>query len=143
MGFIDLQAFNSSGAMPDPDSTPPPLTILVVDDEDPVREMLTWMLQEAGYEVHQAIDGQQALSFLHEHGPVDLVVSDVNMPRIDGLELCGRVRERWPGLPVLLISGRPPPNGARPFIPKPFRWDTLACAIHSLADRGKKCGKTA
>lgn len=130
--------------MPDPAPQPqPPLSILVVDDEDPVREMLTWMLQEAGHEVHQAVDGQQALSFLHAHGPVDLVLSDVNMPRIDGLELCVRVRERWPDLPVLLISGRPPPNGARPFIPKPFRWDTLARAIQSLSDCRKKRAKTA
>ena len=64
---------------------------------------------------------------------MDLVLSDINMPGIDGMELCMRVHERWPDMPVLLISGRPPPNGARPFIPKPFRWDTLACAIQSLA----------
>lgn len=112
-----------------------PLSILVVDDEDPVREMLAWMLQDAGHDVHEAANGAQALHFLHEHGPVDLVLSDVNMPGIDGMELCVRVRQEWPELPILLISGRPPPNGARPFIPKPFRWETLSRAIHALAGR--------
>ncbi len=112
-----------------------PLSILVVDDEEAVRELLTWMLQDAGHSVHEACDGRQALDFLEEHGRVDLILSDVNMPCMDGMELSRNVRAVWPGLPVLLISGRPPPNGARPFIPKPFRWDTLARAITSLAGR--------
>ena len=110
-----------------------PLSILVVDDEDPVREVVAWMLQEAGHHVHEAADGEQALHFLDRHGPVDLVLSDINMPGIDGMELCLKVRQLWPHMPVLLISGRPPPNGARPFIPKPFRWDTLARAISAIS----------
>ncbi|HYZ63029.1 MAG TPA: response regulator [Acetobacteraceae bacterium] len=104
-----------------------------MDDEDPVREVVAWMLQEAGHDVHEAADGQQALHFLTAHGPVDLVLSDINMPGIDGMELCVRVRQLWPEVPVLLVSGRPPPNGARPFISKPFRWDTLARAISKIA----------
>ena len=109
------------------------LSILIVDDEDPVREVVAWMLQEAGHDVFEAADGEQALHFLHRHGPVDLVLSDINMPGIDGMELCLKVRQEWPQIPVLLISGRPPPNGARPFIPKPFRWDTLARAIAAIS----------
>jgi CheY-like chemotaxis protein len=110
-----------------------PLSILVVDDEDPVREVVAWMLQEAGHVVHEAADGEQALHFLQRHGPVDLILSDINMPGMDGMELCLKVRQQWPDMPVLLISGRPPPDGARPFIPKPFRWDTLARAIAAIA----------
>lgn len=110
-----------------------PLSILVVDDEDPVREVVAWMLQDAGHDVHEASDGEQALHFLDRHGPVDLVLSDINMPGIDGMELCMKVREQWPEMPILLISGRPPPNGARPFIPKPFRWDTLSRAIAAIS----------
>ena len=112
------------------------LCILVVDDEEPVREVVAWMLQDAGHDVHEAADGFAALDFLRRHGPVDLVISDINMPGIDGLELSARARRCWPGLPVLLISGRPPPCGANPFIPKPFRWDTLATAIDRLAKPG-------
>jgi len=110
-----------------------PLSILVVDDEDPVREVVSWMLQEAGHSVFEAADGEQALHFLHRHGPVDLVLSDINMPGIDGMELCMQIRHEWPEIAVLLISGRPPPQGARPFIPKPFRWDTLARAISAVS----------
>ncbi len=114
-------------------STDQPLSILVVDDEDPVRELLTWMLEDAGHSVYQASDGQQALAFLRQHGRVDLVLSDVNMPRMDGVELSRQMRLAWPGVPVLLISGRPAPSDARPFLPKPFRWDALARLITSLA----------
>lgn len=114
-----------------------PLSILVVDDEDLVREVMAWMLQDAGHDVHEAADGNQALDFLADHGPVDLVISDINMPGLDGLELAKRARGRWPDQPILLISGRPPPNGTRPFIPKPFRWETLAAAITALAGAGR------
>ena len=120
-----------------------PLSILVVDDEDAVRELLVWMLEDAGHAVFDAHNGRQALQFLHENGPVDLVLSDVNMPCMDGIELSRRVREGWPKLPVLLISGRPPPNGARPFLPKPFRWDALTRAIASLACRDNPSPRTA
>jgi CheY-like chemotaxis protein len=117
-----------------------PLSILVVDDEEPVREVVSWMLEDAGHDVHEASDAEQALHFLHRNGPVDLVLSDINMPGMDGMELCRQVRQEWPGVAVLLISGRPPPNGARPFIPKPFRWDTLARAIAAMTDRHPAVG---
>ncbi|GAC1342056.1 MAG: hypothetical protein NVSMB18_15380 [Acetobacteraceae bacterium] len=110
-----------------------PLSILVVDDEETVREVVAWMLQEAGYDVHEAADGHAALDFLSGDSSVDLVISDINMPGLDGIELSALSRQRWPDLPFLLISGRPPPAGASPFIPKPFRWDTLASAITLLA----------
>lgn len=113
-----------------------PLSILVVDDEEPVREMLGWMLGDAGHVVHEASSGADALSFLHQQR-VDMVLSDINMPGMDGLELCSLVTAEWPDLPVLLISGRPPPAGVRAFIAKPFRWDVLATAIATLADAGR------
>ncbi|MGI4797693.1 MAG: response regulator [Janthinobacterium lividum] len=114
-----------------------PLSILVVDDEEPIREMLGWMLGDAGHVVYEASNGADALSFLRSQQRVDMVLSDINMPGMDGLELCSRVTAEWPGLPVLLISGRPPPAGVRAFIAKPFRWDVLATAIATLADQGR------
>lgn len=113
--------------------TPQPLSILVVDDEAPIRELLSWMLGDAGHIVYDACDGAKALEFLRGNQRVDIVLSDINMPGIDGIELSNRVRAEWPDLPVLLISGRPPPSGVRAFIAKPFRWDVLATAIAKLA----------
>ena len=83
-----------------------PLSILVVDDDGPVRETMAWMLEDAGHDVHAASDATQALAFLEGHGPVDLVISDINMPGINGLELSQRAHGRWPHLPFLLVSGR-------------------------------------
>ena len=120
-----------------------PLSILVVDDEEPIREMLGWMLGDAGHVVHEASNGADALNFLRSQQRVDMVLSDINMPGMDGLELCSLVTAEWPGLPVLLISGRPPPPGVRAFIAKPFRWDVLATAIATLADPGRPTGGNA
>ena len=117
--------------MPD-DTVLLPLTILIVDDEEPIRELLQWMLEEAGHVIHLAADGRQALSFLRSHGPVDVVLSDINMPYMDGVELERQVRASWPNQPILLISGRPPPPSIGHFLPKPFRWDTLASAITAI-----------
>lgn len=109
------------------------LSILVVDDEQPIRELLGMMLGDAGHRVFEAADATEALSFLRGKQRVDLILSDINMPGMDGLELSRRVNVEWPELPVLLISGRPRPSGVRAFIAKPFRWDVLARAIAGLA----------
>ena len=109
-----------------------PLKILVVDDEEPLRDLLGWMLGDAGHIVYSAAEGMGALTFLRGN-KVDIVLSDINMPGMDGLELSRRVEAEFPDVPILLISGRPPPSGVRAFIAKPFRWDTLASAIAALA----------
>ena len=113
-----------------------PLKILVVDDEEPIRDLLGWMLGDAGHTVHSAAAGLGALAFLRKN-TVDIVLSDINMPGMDGLELSRRVEAEFPNLPVLLISGRPPPKGVRAFIAKPFRWDALASALAALAQTGR------
>ncbi len=118
-------------------ASPNPLSILVVDDEQPIRELLRWMLGDAGHVVHEAAEAFEALAFLRSKAPVDIILSDINMPGMDGLELSRRIEAEWPQLPVLLISGRPPPAGVRSFIAKPFRWDVLAKAIATLAGPGR------
>ena len=105
------------------------LSILVVDDDALVREVTAWMLADAGHHVHEASDGVAALDFLMNAGPVDLMITDINMPRMDGLELVERAKARWPALPVLLVSGRPQPPGTQAFMAKPFGWDTLIKAV--------------
>jgi PAS domain S-box-containing protein len=80
--------------------------ILVVEDESVVRSLVRRALEEAGYQVFQAPNGAAALDYLLAHpDQIDLVLSDVVMPRLNGLELMARLRERMPRLPVLLMSG--------------------------------------
>src|SRR5687768_15549889 len=67
--------------------------ILLVDDEQPVQKLLTYPLEKEGYEVVHAFDGQQAL-IAFEKQPFDLVVLDIMLPRMDGLEVCRRLRAR-------------------------------------------------
>ena len=105
------------------------LSILVVDDDPMVREVTALMLADAGHEVHEAADGAAALSFLLNGGPVDLLLTDINMPDMDGLELVRQAKARWPGLSVLLVSGRPQPPGTQAFMAKPFGWETLLRAV--------------
>lgn len=78
--------------------------ILVVDDEDMVRHFAARILTAEGYRVVQAADGAAALDILNGR-PVDLVVSDVVMPRLNGIQLLERLSIAHPGLPILLMSG--------------------------------------
>lgn len=94
-----------------------------------VREATAWMLADAGHAVHEAGDGVAALDYIVSGGQVDLLIADINMPRMDGLSLVQEVQQRWPNLPVLLVSGRPQPHGTQAYMPKPFGWDALMQAV--------------
>jgi two-component system chemotaxis sensor kinase CheA len=107
--------------------------ILVVDDEAIVRSWIGRLLEEAGYEVELATDGTEALR-LAEHG-FDLIVTDVRMPLMDGWQLGKRLREAWPGLPVLYISGydvQQSAPGPHAFLRKPFESDDLLRRVADL-----------
>ena len=112
--------------------TDPGLSILIVEDDAMVREVTVLMLADAGHTVHEAADGAAAMLFLTTHGPVDLLITDINMPEMDGLELGREAGQRWPGMPVLLVSGRPQPPGLKEFMAKPFGWDALIRAVDRL-----------
>ena len=116
------------------DLAAPLLSILIVDDDPMVREATAWMLSDAGHDVHEAADGLAALDYLVNEGPVDLLITDINMPRMDGLELAQETKARWPALPVLLVSGRPQPTGTQAFMPKPFGWDALMKAVARVVE---------
>jgi len=77
--------------------------VLVVDDAAPIREMERSILEDAGFVVETACDGAEALDLL-DHREFDAVVSDVQMPLKDGLELCADVRARWPRLPFVMVT---------------------------------------
>ena len=99
-----------------------------------VREATAWMLADAGHTVHEAEDGVAALDYLMNGAHVDLLITDINMPRMDGIALLQQTQERWPLMPVLLVSGRPQPPGTRPYMPKPCGWNTLMNAVARVVD---------
>lgn len=78
--------------------------ILVIDDEKDIRTALKQMLELEGYEVDLAANGKDGLAKLEKHG-ADLVITDIIMPGIDGVETVGRIKKSRPDLPVIVISG--------------------------------------
>jgi two-component system, cell cycle sensor histidine kinase and response regulator CckA len=130
---------------PLPESPAFPHIILVVEDEDVVRQMLTRVLGNAGYRTLEARHGEEALQMVTFAYPyLNLVITDVLMPKLDGRGLGHRLRERWPELPVLYISGYPAsdvfhPEEASslvPFLQKPLHTEELVALVgRLLADR--------
>jgi CheY-like chemotaxis protein len=118
--------------------------IIVVDDEEFVRAAFGDMLRTLGYTVLTATDGEHALSVMSEHGAaIHLVVSDITMPAMDGLEFAALVRAAYPALPVLLVSGESPtflmdnrervPEGTF-FLGKPVSLGALAHQVRVILD---------
>lgn len=116
-------------------------TILVVDDEPTLRSVIRRCLLREGYTVLLAEDGEQALEIAHAHeGSIHLLLTDVVMPGLTGLELAQRLSPSRPDMPVLFISGFtfeesvPPPDIARgtAYLPKPFDTKTLTEKVREL-----------
>ena len=114
--------------------------VLIVDDESSMREMLLIALGDEGWEVHAARDGDQALAMLAKQA-VDVLVSDIRMPGVDGLELLGRVREQSPRTEVILITAHASTDsaieavrlGAYDYVTKPFDVEELKVTVrHAL-----------
>jgi len=113
-------------------------TILAVDDSASMRQMVRYTLEGAGYKVVQASDGVEALEFA-KNGAADLVLTDVNMPRMDGIELVRELRalDEYKFVPVLVLtteSGqetkmRGKQAGATGWIVKPFNPEQLLATI--------------
>ena len=95
-------------------------TVLVVDDQEVVRNVITTTLERAGYRVLAAASPNAALELVRGEGPIDLLVTDVVMPEMDAFELAGRATARLPSLRVLYTSGYTDAAAEGPFIKKPF-----------------------
>jgi two-component system, cell cycle sensor histidine kinase and response regulator CckA len=118
-------------------------TVLVAEDEDGVRELLRKVLTEFGYSVLTARHGRDALLAAAERaGGIDLLVTDVVMPEMSGRELAETLRDRWPGLKVLYISGytddevlqRGVSGREMAFVRKPFAAEELVRRVRALLD---------
>ncbi len=113
--------------------------ILVVDDQEYVRSLLEDILDEWGYRVESARDGEEAIRKLSV-SDWDLVISDMDMPRLGGLGLLERVKGRHAKVPVVLMTGsgkkgreqHARTNGAAGFLPKPFRFDRMEELINNI-----------
>jgi PAS domain S-box-containing protein len=99
---------------------------LLVEDDSLVRGMAARGLAEAGYTILQAENGRAALELIQSHsGRLDIVITDIGMPEMDGYELAKRLREERPDLPVLFMSGYGDAEDAAPLLRKPFAPDAL------------------
>lgn len=117
-------------------------TVLVVDDESGVRDLLSDALRIAGYETEVAADGAEALRLWHG-GTIDLCIVDINMPTMDGFEFLEAVRRQDPDAPVLLLSARDAPRdiakglriGADDYVRKPFSLEELLLRVAAILRR--------
>lgn len=117
-------------------------SILVVDDDEAVREITAAILEDLGYQVREAASGDAALGVLERCPRVDLLMVDVSMPGMNGLDLTRAVRERRPGVPVLLVTGYADEAaveavGEERIVLKPFRNEELARKIRTALGAGE------
>ena len=115
--------------------------ILLVDDDDAVREITASVLEDLGYEVSEAESGSAALEALDKGARVDLLMVDFAMPGMNGAELTREVQQRRPGLPMLLLTGYADPRaveavGEARIVLKPFRNEDLARKIRTALRAG-------
>jgi CheY-like chemotaxis protein len=94
--------------------------VLVVDDEPLVLAVTAAMLEDLGCETITAADAQEALEKLADHPRIDILITDINMPGMNGYELAERAQQMRDGLKVIAISGREQNSNALPLIRKPF-----------------------
>ena len=120
------------------------MRVLVVDDERQVRDAVERALELDGYDVAQAEDGYEALRQVGAEPP-DVVVLDVSMPALDGLQVCRRLRAEGDRTPILMLTARDAIGdrvsgldaGADDYLVKPFAMEELVARLHALGRRGR------
>jgi two-component system, cell cycle sensor histidine kinase and response regulator CckA len=114
-------------------------TILLVEDEPAVRQLFSQALMRAGYRVHEARNGNEAMQLFEQHGDsVDLVLTDMRMPFMGGADLARELRSRRQTLKLLCISGYPGGTDLEfsdDFLAKPFSRDELLAKVREVLDR--------
>ncbi len=126
--------------------------ILVVEDDADLRDLVTYNLRGEGYTVLEAADGVTALDIARQN-PVSLVLLDLMLPRLDGLDVCRQLRTRpeTAHVPILMLTARGEETdkvvglevGADDYVTKPFSWKELRARIRALLRRGEQTAATA
>jgi two-component system chemotaxis response regulator CheY len=116
--------------------------ILVIDDSETIRQQVKQALAATGYEIVEAIDGVDGLEKLRERNDLDMALCDVNMPRMNGLDMIAEVQRSGPKIPILMLTTEGQPSlikrareaGAKGWIVKPFKPELLVAAVTKLID---------
>jgi len=121
-------------------------TVLVVEDETDVRHITCEILRQQGYTVHAAAGGAEALQISRQGTPLDLLLTDLSMPEMNGEELAARVREERPEVKVLFMSGFVRLDSAAsrttPLLEKPFSTDLLIAKVSGLLEERSRAART-
>jgi two-component system chemotaxis response regulator CheY len=115
--------------------------VLVIDDSERVRQQVKRALAPAGYDVMEAVDGIDGLERLREYGDLALALCDVNMPRMNGLDMVAMVKEQGLATPIIMLTTEGLPSlvrrardiGAKGWIVKPFKAELLLAAVQKVA----------
>ena len=114
-------------------------SILLVEDEPAVRQLVVRTLRRAGYSVYEAANGEEAIRAFEEHAAsIDLLLTDMRMPTMGGAELAQRLRALRPSLKLICISGYPgggETDLAGDFLQKPFSREELLGKVRAVLDR--------
>src|SRR5208282_4740956 len=121
---------------------PMPDRILVVDDEEPIREIVASMLGTAGYACQQAASGMEALAVLTSGEEFELMLSDLMMADLDGIGLLERTKEKYPDMPVVMVTAvhdisvalAAIRNGAYDYLLKPFEREQLLASVRRAVE---------
>lgn len=115
------------------------VSLLIADDDDLLRNLVKEVLEDEGYQVYTAADGQETVDIFWEHPEIALVILDIMMPKMDGIEVLREIRERT-DTPVLMLTALGDSsselsclrNGASDFVSKPFHYDILVERVKNL-----------
>ena len=119
--------------------------ILVVDDSDTVRQQVRQSLGPAGYDILEAVDGMDGLEKLRGNTDLAAVLCDVNMPRMNGLDMIASAHSEGLAIPILMLTSEGQPSlirrakesGARGWIVKPFKVDLLVAAVNKITSAAR------